>query len=51
MSSSAGATAVDEQGDANVPPPSSTDPTLPLVEQPLDLIRLSLEERIYVKLR
>ena len=52
-SGGAGAAPVDEQGDGvgngNVVP--SGDPALPLVEQPLDLIRLSLEERIYVKLR
>ena len=43
-------TSVDEQGDASGAP-NQVDPALPLVEQPLDLIRLSLEERIYVKLR
>merc|ERR1712076_189065 len=46
---------VDDQGDGaasgNGAPLPSSDPALPLVEQPLDLIRLSLEERIYVKLR
>ncbi len=40
----------DQGGDANGTP-LPADPALPVVEQPLDLIRLSLEERIYVKLR
>lgn len=33
------------------PPPQQEQPEISAVEEPLDLVRLSLDERIYVKMR